>query len=59
MPLTALLARGLVADPAGPVPGRLLPIVAVLGATVATLGVATSGWCRRGSSSPTTRLCRP
>lgn len=41
VPLTALFVRGLVADPAGPVPGRLLPVVAVLGATVATLGVAS------------------
>lgn len=41
VPLTALLVRGLVAAPAGPVPGRLLLVVAVLGAAVATLGVAS------------------
>nr|WP_237454053.1 cytochrome c oxidase assembly protein [Pseudonocardia sp. SID8383] len=41
VPLTALLVRGLVAAPGGPVPGRLLPVVAALGAVVATLGVAS------------------
>nr|WP_238589760.1 cytochrome c oxidase assembly protein [Pseudonocardia sp. AL041005-10] len=41
VPLTALLVRGLVTAPGGPAPGRLLPVVAVLGAVVATLGVAS------------------
>nr|WP_308252943.1 cytochrome c oxidase assembly protein [Pseudonocardia sp. ICBG601] len=41
VPLDRAAGPRVVADPAGPVPGRLLPIVAVLGATVATLGVAS------------------
>ncbi|MEJ8278889.1 cytochrome c oxidase assembly protein [Pseudonocardia spirodelae] len=41
VPLTALLARGLAGDPGGAATGRLLPVLAVVGAAVATLGVAS------------------